>query len=175
MTTFRTVPVDEALRIIQTWAHLDWPITHDQALGVRDHLGWTSSPDNERLVTTNLGLRRPNDCRISFSDGLLANIDFDLSELAPLEASPNVIAQCRAAHQAYLDALTTRYGTPEHQGERRGFTSHHWTLANHAEITLVGGDDLIGIGIISPEWAEIERIVEESGFWDHEPGEPWDQ
>ena len=174
MTTFRTVPVDEALRVIQTWAHLDRPITHGQALGVRDHLGWTSATRNEGLLTTHLGFG-PDDCTISFSDGLLANIDFDLSELAPPDASPEVTTRCRAAHQAYLDALTALYGTPEDWGEHRGFTSHHWTLPNQAEITLTGGGRLIGIGITSPEWAEIERIVEESGFWDHEPGEPWDQ
>ena len=55
-SVFRVVPVETGMRAIRAWVEHPWPMSPAQALALRDRLGWTSSPTNERMFTTDHGI-----------------------------------------------------------------------------------------------------------------------
>ena len=55
-SVYRVVPIETGVRAIRAWAEYPWPMSPAQALALRDRLGWTSSPTNERMFTTDHGI-----------------------------------------------------------------------------------------------------------------------
>ena len=51
-SVYRVVPVGAGVRAIRAWAEHPWPMSPAQALALRDRLGWTSSPTDEEMLTT---------------------------------------------------------------------------------------------------------------------------
>jgi len=55
-SVYRVVPVGAGVRAIRAWAEHPWPMSPAQALALRDRLGWTSSPTDEEMFTTDRGI-----------------------------------------------------------------------------------------------------------------------
>ena len=55
-SVFRVVPVEAGVRAIRAWGEHPWPMSPAQALALRDRLGWTSSPTDEEMFTTDHGI-----------------------------------------------------------------------------------------------------------------------
>jgi hypothetical protein len=155
---FRTVPVEVAVSSVLAWAELDWPVTREQAFAVRDKLGWTGSPEDYRLFTTNFGLGT-EDGSLS-ADGHLDLVNFTLSTLAPQRTSAEVAERSWAAFDAYLTAFSALFGKPKRQ-QHREVTSAEWTLPNGASVYLGGMDQMIQVEVESPELREAEEVADE--------------
>ena len=68
-SVFRVVPVDTGLRTIRAWAEHPWPMSPAQALALRDRLGWTSSPTDEEMFTTDHGIGEKDAWFIAVENG----------------------------------------------------------------------------------------------------------
>ena len=68
-TTYRIVPVQQGVEVIRAWAEHPWPMTTTQALTLRDHFGWASSPTKEHMFTTNHNID-PDDASFTSTDNV---------------------------------------------------------------------------------------------------------
>lgn len=158
---FHTVPVDEAVNAVRAWAEADWPLSREQALAMLDRLGWTGSPDDNRLFTTNFDLE-PEDGSLSASSGQVSAVNFRLSTYMPRAAQGETNEASWSAFNAYLESLAHLFGQPRREQRRHG-TSAEWVLPNGAAILLSGSDRLLQASIESPqarasaEWAELDH------------------
>ena len=150
--TYRIVPLERGLEVIRLWAESPWPMTPAQALHLRDHLGWTSSPTKESMFTTNHDLQ-PKDASFTvFSqDSTVASFRMRLSTLAPQELTAVLLPKAKAAFDAYAQALADRYGKPK-RAHGRGVTSLTWPLPNGATIRLATKNSYLGATINSPAY-----------------------
>lgn len=148
MVDFRVVPVEVGVAAITTWAELDWPVTRDQAFAVRDQLGWTALAD-ERTYTTNWGLGPETGSLIAEPD--LTQVAFGLSTLAPEGTEDEVSERSWAAFDAYVAALTARYGRPT-RSKGRFTIAADWKLPSGASVGVAGSDRLLQADIYSPSF-----------------------
>ena len=159
-SVYRVVPVGAGVRAIRAWAEYPWPMSPAQALVLRDRLGWTSSPTNERMFTTDHGIGEKD---ASFTDveadrGTRTVVSFHLSLTSripkPVRAEAVPIAE--RAFDAYVEALTAIYG----QGTRsrnRGVLSVTWTLPSDASVRIGTVGWVIGVDVNSPALNEAAR------------------
>ena len=159
-SVYRVVPVGAGVRAIRTWAEYLWPMSPAQALALRDRLGWTSSPTNERMLTTDHDLEEKDasfntieaggDTRTvsSFRMALTSRI------LKPVRAEAVPIAE--RAFEAYVEALTAVYG----QGDRsrsRGVLSVTWALPSDTLVDIGTVGRVVSVDVDSPALNEAAR------------------
>ena len=159
-SVYRVVPVGAGVRAIRAWAEHPWPMSPAQALVLRDRLGWTSSPTNERMFTTDHGIGEKD---ASFTDveadrGTRTVVSFHLSLTSripkPVRAEAVPIAE--RAFDAYVEALTAIYG----QGKRsrnRGVLSVTWTLPSDTLVDIGTVGRVVSVDVDSPAGNEIAR------------------
>ncbi len=150
--TYRIVPLERGLEVIRLWAESPWPMTPAQALHLRDHLGWTSSPTKEAMFTTNHDLQPKDASFTTIHQGTtVASFTMMLSTYAPEDLDPVLEPKAKAAFDAYAEALNLRHGKPKRRC-RRGVTSLTWTLPNGATIHLVTSGSYLSTDIDSPAY-----------------------
>ena len=159
-SVYRVVPVETGVRAIRAWVEHPWPMTPAQALALRDRLGWTSSPTNERMFTTDHGIGEKD---ASFTDveadrGTRTVVSFHLSLTSripkPVRAEAVPIAE--RAFEAYVEALTAIYG----QGDRsrsRGVLSVTWALPSDTLVDIGTVGRVVSVDVDSPAGNEIAR------------------
>ena len=159
-SVFRVVPVGAGVRAIRAWAEYPWPMSPAQALALRDRLGWTSSPTDEEMFTTDHGIGEKDAWFIAVEAGgdsrTVSSFRMSLTSRIPKPVRAEAVPITERAFDAYVEALTAVYG----QGDRsrsRGVLSVTWTLPSDTlvEIGTVGW--LISISITSPVGNEIAR------------------
>ena len=159
-SVYRVVPVEAGVRAIRAWAEYPWPMSPAQALALRDRLGWTSSPTDEEMFTTDHDLEEKDASFTTVEAGgdtrTVVSFNMSLTSRIPKEVMDEAVPITERAFDAYVEALTVIYG----QGKRsrnRGVLSVTWTLPSDTlvEIGTVGW--LISISITSPVGNEIAR------------------
>ena len=156
-SVYRVVPVEAGVRAIRAWAEYPWPMSPAQALALRDRLGWTSSPTNERMFTTNHDLEEKDaSFTIIKREQTVASFNVSLTSRIPKDVMDEAVPITERAFDAYVEALTDIYG----QGTRsrsRGVLSVTWGLPSDTlvEIGTIGW--VIDVDVDSPASNEAAR------------------
>ena len=156
-SVFRVVPVEAGVRAIRAWVEHPWPMSPAQALALRDRLGWTSSPTNERMFTTDHGIGEKDASFNTIKRGqTVADFHLSLTSRIPKPVRAEAVPIAGKAFEAYVEALTVIYG----QGKRsrnRGVLSVKWTLPNDALVNIGTIGRVVSADVDSPAGNEAAR------------------
>ena len=156
-SVFRVVPVETGVRAIRAWAEHPWPMSPAQALALRDRLGWTSSPANEWMFTTDHDLEEKDaSFTIIKREQTVASLHLSLTSRIPKEVRDEAIPVTGRAFDAYVEALTAVYG----QGKRsrnRGVLSVKWTLPSDTLVNIGTIGRVVSADVDSPAGNEAAR------------------
>ena len=138
-SVYRVVPVETGVRAIRAWAEYPWPMSPAQALALRDRLGWTSSPTDEEMLTTDHDLEEKDASFTTIKrEQTVASFNLILTSRIPKDVMDEAVPITGRAFNAYVEALTAIYG----QGKRsrsRGVLLVTWALPS---------DTLVDIGTV---------------------------
>ena len=159
-SVYRVVPVEAGVRAIRAWAEYPWPMSPAQALALRDRLGWTSSPTDEEMFTTDHGIGEKDAWFIAVEAdrGTRTVVSFrmSLTSRIPKDVMDEAVPIAERAFDAYVEALTAIYGQGK-RGKRKQHASMTWTLPSDASVRIGTVSWLISISITSPAGNEIAR------------------
>ena len=159
-SVFRVVPVEAGVRAIRAWAEHPWPMSPAQALALRDRLGWTSSPTNERMFTTDHDLEEKDASFTTVEAGgdtrTVSSFHLSLTSRVPKDVMDEAIPITRRAFDAYVEALTAVYGQGK-RGKRKQHASVTWTLPSDASVRIGTVGWVIGADVDSPAGNEAAR------------------
>ena len=156
-SVYRVVPVGTGVRAIRAWAEYPWPMSPAQALALRDRLGWTSSPTNERMFTTDHDLEEKDASFTTIKrEQTVASFNMSLTSRVPKDVMDEAVPITERAFDAYVEALTAIYG----QGARsrsRGVLSVTWTLPSDTSVEIGTVGWVIDVEVDSPASNEAAR------------------
>ena len=156
-SVYRVVPVEAGVRAIRAWAEYPWPMSPAQALALRDRLGWTSSPTDEEMFTTDHGIGEKDASFTTIKRGqTVASFNLILTSRIPKDMTNEAVPITRRAFDAYVEALTAIYGQGK-RGKRKQHASMTWTLPSDASVRIGTVSWLISISITSPAGNEAAR------------------
>ena len=159
-SVYRVVPVGAGVRAIRAWAEHPWPMSPAQALALRDRLGWTSSPTNERMFTTDHGIGEKDASFNTIEAGgdtrTVSSFHLSLTSRIPKEVMDEAVPIAGKAFDAYVEALTAVYGQGK-RGKRKQHASVTWTLPSDASVRIGTVGWVIGADIDSPALNEAAR------------------
>ena len=159
-SVFRVVPVGVGVRAIRAWAEYPWPMSPAQALALRDRLGWTSSPTNERMFTTDHDLEEKDASFNTIEAGedirTVSSFRMSLTSRIPKEVMDEAVPITGRAFDAYVEALTAVYGRGA-RGKRQQHASMKWTLPSDASVRIGTVGWVIGVDVNSPALNEAAR------------------
>ena len=156
-SVYRVVPVGAGVRAIRAWAEYPWPMSPAQALALRDRLGWTSSPTDEEMFTTDHDLEEKDaSFTIIKREQTVASFNLSLTSRIPKDVMDEAVPITERAFDAYVEALTAVYGRGA-RSRSRGVLSVTWTLPSDTlvEIGTVGW--VIDVDVDSPALNEAAR------------------
>ena len=159
-SVYRVVPVETGVRAIRAWVEHPWPMSPAQALALRDRLGWTSSPTNERMFTTDHGIGEKDASFNTIEAGgdirTVSSFHLSLTSRIPKPVRAEAVPIAERAFEAYVEALTAIYG----QGKRsrnRGVLSVTWALPNDALVDIGTVGRVVSVDVDSPAGNEAAR------------------
>ena len=159
-SVYRVVPVETGVRAIRAWAEYPWPMSPAQALALRDRLGWTSSPTDEEMLTTDRGIGEKNawflTAEADRGTRTVSSFRMALTSRIPKEVMDEAIPVTGRAFDAYVEALTAVYG----QGKRsrnRGVLSVKWTLPSDTLVNIGTIGRVVSADVDSPAGNEAAR------------------
>ena len=156
-SVYRVVPVEVGVRAIRAWAEYPWPMSPAQALALRDRLGWTSSPTDEEMFTTDHDLEEKDaSFTIIKREQTVASFNMSLTSRVPKEVMDEAVPITERAFDAYVEALTAVYGRGD-RSRSRGVLSVTWTLPSDTSVRIGTVGWVIDVGVNSPELNEIAR------------------
>ena len=156
-SVYRVVPVGAGVRAIRAWAEYPWPMSPAQALALRDRLGWTSSPTDEEMFTTDHDLEEKDaSFTIIKREQTVASFNMSLTSRIPKDVMDEAVPITGRAFDAYVEALTAVYGQGK-RGKRKQHASMTWTLPSDASVRIGTVGWLISINVNSPELNEAAR------------------
>ena len=156
-SVYRVVPVGVGVRAIRAWAEHPWPMSPAQALALRDRLGWTSSPTNEWMFTTDHDLEEKDASFNTIKRGqTVADFHLSLTSRVPKEVMDEAVPITGRAFDAYVEALTAVYGQGN-RGKRKQHASVTWTLPSDASVRIGTVGWVIGADVDSPAGNEAAR------------------
>ena len=156
-SVFRVVPVEAGVRAIRAWAEHPWPMSPAQALALRDRLGWTSSPTDEEMFTTDHDLEEKDASFTTIKRGqTVASFDLSLTSRIPKDVMDEAVPITERAFDAYVEALTAVYGQGK-RGKRKQHASVTWTLPSDASVRIGTVGWVIGADVNSPAFNEAAR------------------
>ena len=156
-SVFRVVPVEAGVRAIRAWAEYPWPMSPAQALVLRDRLGWTSSPTDEEMFTTDHDLEEKDAFFATIKRGqTVASFDLSLTSRIPKDVMDEAVPITERAFDAYVEALTAVYGQGK-RGKRKQHASVTWTLPSDASVRIGTVGWVIGVDVNSPAFNEAAR------------------
>ena len=156
-SVYRVVPVGAGVRAIRAWAEHPWPMSPAQALALRDRLGWTSSPTDEEMFTTDHGIGEKDASFATIKRGqTVASFDLILTSRVPKEVMDEAVPITKRAFDAYVEALTAVYGQGK-RGKRKQHASVTWTLPSDASVRIGTVGWVIGADVDSPALNEAAR------------------
>ena len=159
-SVYRVVPVEAGVRAIRAWAEHPWPMSPAQALALRDRLGWTSSPTDEEMFTTDHDLEEKDASFTTVEAGgdtrTVVSFNLSLTSRIPKDVMDETVPITGRAFDAYVEALTAVYGQGK-RGKRKQHASVTWALPSDASVRIGTVGWLISISITSPVGNEIAR------------------
>lgn len=162
MTDFRTLSVDEALTWIRTWTDHTWPITLQQALIIRDKLGWKPSSRDATFFFTKLSNNGKEDGVFFEDDELnLKGIHFNLSSIYSFDDDGRINQVSGFAYSQYVNALTQLWGSGKSSRDD-GVSETRWTLPNKVSVSIFGMNGLVSIDIDSPQRTKLKEEYDQA-------------
>ena len=159
-SVYRVVPVEAGVRAICAWAEYPWPMSPAQALALRDRLGWTSSPTDEEMFTTDHDLEEKDASFNTIEAGgdtrTVSSFHLSLTSRIPKEVMDEAVPITERAFDAYVEALTAVYGRGA-RSRSRGVLSVTWTLPSDASVRIGTVGWVIGVDVNSPALNEAAR------------------
>ena len=156
-SVYRVVPVGAGVRAIRAWVEHPWPMSPAQALALRDRLGWTSSPTNEEMFTTDHGIGEKDASFATIKRGqTVASFDLILTSRVPKEVMDEAVPITKRAFDAYVEALTAIYGQGT-RGKRKQHASVTWALPSDASVRIGTVGWVIDVDVTSPAGNEAAR------------------
>ena len=159
-SVYRVVPVGTGVRAIRAWVEHPWPMSPAQALALRDRLGWTSSPTNERMFTTDHDLEEKDASFNTIEAGgdtrTVSSFHLSLTSRIPKDVMDEAVPITKRAFDAYVEALTAIYGQGT-RGKRKQHTTVTWALPSDTSVDISTVSWLISISITSPAGNEAAR------------------
>ena len=156
-SVYRVVPVETGVRAIRAWAEHPWPMSPAQALALRDRLGWTSSPTNERMFTTDHDLEEKDASFATIERGqTVASLHLSLTSRIPKPVRAEAVPIAERAFDAYVEALTAVYGRGA-RSRSRGVLSVTWTLPGDTLVNIGTIGRVVSVDVDSPAGNEIAR------------------
>ena len=159
-SVYRVVPVGAGVRAIRAWAEYPWPMSPAQALALRDRLGWTSSPTNEEMLTTDHDLEEKDAWFLTIEADrgtrTVSSFRMSLTSRIPKNVMDEAVPITERAFDAYVEALTTVYGQGT-RSKRKQHTTVTWALPSDASVDISTVSWLISIDVDSPELNEAAR------------------
>ena len=159
-SVFRVVPVETGVRAIRAWAEHPWPMSPAQALALRDRLGWTSSPTDEEMLTTDHDLEEKDAWFITIEADrgtrTVSSFRMSLTSRIPKEVMDEAVPIAERAFDAYVEALTAVYGRGT-RGKRKQHASMTWALPSDASVRIGTVGWVIGADVDSPALNEAAR------------------
>ena len=156
-SVYRVVPVGAGVRAIRAWAEYPWPMSPAQALALRDRLGWTSSPTDEEMFTTDHDLEEKDASFTTIKrEQTVASFNLILTSRIPKDMTNEAVPITERAFDAYVEELTAIYGQGT-RGKRKQHASMTWTLPSDASVRIGTVSWLISISITSPAGNEAAR------------------
>ena len=159
-SVFRVVPVGVGVRAIRAWAEHPWPMSPAQALVLRDRLGWTSSPTDEEMFTTDHDLEEKDASFTTVEAGgdtrTVVSFNLSLTSRVPKEVMDEAVPITGRAFDAYVEALTAVYGRGA-RSRSRGVLSVKWTLPGDTLVNIGTVGWVIDVDVNSPALNEIAR------------------
>ena len=159
-SVFRVVPVEAGVRAIRAWVEHPWPMSPAQALALRDRLGWTSSPTDEEMLTTDRGIGEKNawflTAEADRGTRTVSSFRMSLTSRIPKDMTNEAVPIAERAFDAYVEALTAIYG----QGKRprnRGVLSVKWTLPSDTLVNIGTIGRVVSADVDSPALNEAAR------------------
>ena len=156
-SVYRVVPVEAGVRAIRAWAEYPWPMSPAQALALRDRLGWTSSPTDEEMLTTDHDLEEKDASFTTIKrEQTVVSFNMSLTSRVPKDVMDEAVPIAGRAFDAYVEALTAIYGQGK-RSKRKQHTTVTWALPSDTlvEIGTVGW--VIDVDVDSPAGNEIAR------------------
>ena len=131
-----------------------------QALALRDRLGWTSSPTDEEMLTTDHDLEEKDASFTTVEAGgdtrTVVSFSLSLTSRIPKEVMDEAVPITERAFDAYVEALTAVYGQGK-RSKRKQHTTVTWTLPSDALVDISTVGWLISIDVDSPASNEAAR------------------
>ena len=159
-SVYRVVPVGTGVRAIRAWAEYPWPMSPAQALALRDRLGWTSSPTDEEMFTTDHDLEEKDASFTTVEAGgdtrTVVSFNLSLTSRVPKEVMDEAVPITGRAFDAYVEALTAVYGQGT-RSKRKQHTTVTWALPSDASVDISTVSWLISIDVTSPAGNEAAR------------------
>ena len=156
-SVFRVVPVEAGVRAVRAWAEYPWPMSPAQALALRDRFGWTSSPTDEEMFTTDHDLEEKDASFTTIKrEQTVASLHLSLTSRVPKEVMDEAVPITGRAFNAYVEALTAIYGQGT-RGKRKQHASMKWTLPSDASVRIGTVGWVIGADVDSPALNEAAR------------------
>ena len=159
-SVYRVVPVETGVRAIRAWAEHPWPMSPAQALALRDRLGWTSSPTDEEMFTTDHDLEEKDASFTTVEAGgdtrTVVSFNMSLTSRVPKDVMDEAVPITERAFDAYVEALTAVYGQGK-RSKRKQHTTVTWALPSDASVDISTVSWLISIDVDSPELNEAAR------------------
>jgi len=159
-SVYRVVPVEAGVRAIRAWAEYPWPMSPAQALALRDRLGWTSSPTDEEMFTTDHDLEEKDASFTTVEAGgdtrTVVSFNLSLTSRVPKDVMDEAVPITGRAFDAYVEALTAVYGQGK-RGKRKQHASVTWTLPSDASVRIGTVGWVIGADVDSPALNEAAR------------------
>ena len=159
-SVYRVVPVEAGVRAIRAWAEYPWPMSPAQALALRDRLGWTSSPTDEEMLTTDHGIGEKDawflTAEANKGTRTVSSFRMSLTSRIPKDVMDEAVPITGRAFDAYVEALTAVYGQGK-RGKRKQHASMTWALPSDASVRIGTVGWLISINVNSPELNEAAR------------------
>ena len=159
-SVYRVVPVEAGVRAIRAWVEHPWPMSPAQALALRDRLGWTSSPTDEEMLTTDHDLEEKDawflTAEADRGTRTVSSFRMALTSRIPKDMTNEAVPITERAFDAYVEALTAVYGQGT-RGKRKQHASMTWALPSDASVDISTVSWLISIDVDSPELNEAAR------------------
>ena len=159
-SVFRVVPVETGVRAIRAWVEHPWPMSPAQALALRDRLGWTSSPTDEEMLTTDHDLEEKDawflTAEADRGTRTVSSFNISLTSRVPKDVMDEAVPITGRAFDAYVEALTAVYGQGT-RGKRKQHASMTWTLPSDASVRIGTVGWVIDVGVNSPALNETAR------------------
>ena len=159
-SVYRVVPVEAGVRAIRAWAEYPWPMSPAQALALRDRLGWTSSPTDEEMLTTDHDLEEKDASFTTVEAGgdtrTVVSFNMSLTSRVPKDVMDEAVPITGRAFDAYVEALTAVYGRGA-RSRSRGVLSVKWTLPGDTLVNIGTVGWVIDVDVTSPAGNEIAR------------------